>query len=94
MPSAHPPSGPSDAWAPAAAQATDVLLTAIARSDGTRASVIHQLFRVHVKNGILGSFHFTPRGDISPATVLVYRVIHGPAWTRPVRTITTPATGG
>ena len=84
----------TDAWAPSAAQATNVLLTAIARSDGTRASVIHQLFRVHVKNGILGSFHFTPRGDISPATVLVYRVIRGPALTRAVMTITTPAIGG
>ena len=76
------PAGLTDAWAPAAAQATNVLLTAIARSDGTRASVIHQLFRVHVKHGILGNFAFTPRGDISPATVLVYRVIRGPPWTR------------
>ena len=41
-----------------------------------------------------GQLRFTPRGDISPATVLVYRVIRGPPWTRPVRTITTPATGG
>jgi len=88
------PAGASDAWAPAAAQATDVLLTAIARSDGTRASVIHQLFRVRVKDGILGSFAFTPRGDISPATVLVYRVIRGPALTRPFTTITTPAIRG
>ena len=88
------PSRANDAWAPAAAQATNVLLTAIARSDGTRASVIHQLFRVHVKHGILGNFAFTPRGDISPATVLVYRVIRGPPWTRPVRTITTRPPAG
>lgn len=88
------PAGTSDAWAPAAAQATDVLLTAIARSDGTRASVIHHLFRVRVRNGILGSFAFTPRGDISPARVLVYRVIRGPALTRPVTVITTPASVG
>ena len=88
------PVGASDAWAPYAAQATDVLLTAIAQSDGTRASVVHQLLRVRIKDGILGSFAFTPRGDISPATVLAYRVIRGPALTRPVTTITTPATGG
>jgi branched-chain amino acid transport system substrate-binding protein len=88
------PAGTSDPWAPAAAQATDVLLTAIARSDGTRASVIHQLFRVRVRNGILGSFGFTPRGDISPATLLVYRVIQGRALTRPVTTIRVPAAAG
>jgi hypothetical protein len=88
------PAGTSDAWAPAAAQTTNVLLTAIARSNGTRASVIHQLFRVRVRNGILGSFTFTPRGDISPATVLAYRIIRGPAWTRPVTVIRVPPPAG
>jgi hypothetical protein len=34
-----------------AAQATEVLLDAIARSDGTRASVIHKLFETNVKGG-------------------------------------------
>jgi hypothetical protein len=37
--------------APEAAQATEVLLDAIARSDGTRASVVGELFETNVVNG-------------------------------------------
>ena len=59
--------------APEAAQATDVLLDAIARSDGTRASVVDELFATKVENGILGSFSFDRLGDIDPAPVGVYR---------------------
>ena len=56
-----------------AAQATEILLDAIGRSDGTRASVIDELFATKVKNGILGSFSFDRFGDIVPAPVGVYR---------------------
>jgi hypothetical protein len=38
------------------AQATEVLLKAIAASDGSRASVTRNMFRTRVKNGVLGSF--------------------------------------
>jgi ABC-type branched-subunit amino acid transport system substrate-binding protein len=55
-----------------AAQATEVLLDAIARSDGTRASVVEELFATKVENGILGSFTFDEFGDIDPAPVGVY----------------------
>ena len=58
---------------PEAAQATEVLLDAIARSDGTRASVVEELFATKVEDGILGSFTFDERGDIDPAPVGVYR---------------------
>ncbi len=51
-----------------AAQAAEVVLAAIARSDGTRASVLEQLQATKVKEGILGSFSFD-RGDITPARV-------------------------
>jgi branched-chain amino acid transport system substrate-binding protein len=63
--------------APEAAQATEVLLDAIARSDGTRASVVEELFRTKVENGILGSFSFDRFGDIVPAPVTVYRFQRG-----------------
>jgi branched-chain amino acid transport system substrate-binding protein len=56
-----------------AAQAAEVLLDAIARSDGTRASVVEELFATKVENGILGSFTFDRFGDIDPAPVGVYR---------------------
>jgi branched-chain amino acid transport system substrate-binding protein len=58
---------------PEAAQAAEVLLDAIARSDGTRASVVEELFATKVENGILGTFTFDRFGDIDPAPVGVYR---------------------
>jgi branched-chain amino acid transport system substrate-binding protein len=56
-----------------AAQAAEVLLDAIARSDGSRASVVEQVFRTKVTNGILGTFSFDRYGDIVPAPVGIYR---------------------
>jgi ABC-type branched-subunit amino acid transport system substrate-binding protein len=60
-----------------AAQATELLLDAIGRSDGTRASVVREVFGAHVRNGILGNFTITPQGDTSTRIVTVYRVTHG-----------------
>ena len=57
-----------------AAQATEVLLDAIARSDGTRASVIEELFRTQVTDGLLGSFSFDRNGDISESPVTILQV--------------------
>jgi hypothetical protein len=58
---------------PEAAQSAEVLLDAIGRSDGTRASVVEELFATKVENGILGSFSFDRFGDIDPAPVGIYR---------------------
>jgi branched-chain amino acid transport system substrate-binding protein len=55
------------------AQAAEVLLDAIARSDGSRASVVEEVFRTKVTNGILGTFSFDRYGDIVPAPVGLYR---------------------
>ena len=68
---------PGDLGIAEAAQATEVLLDAIARSDGTRASVVRRLFATRVKNGILGSFSFDRNGDIVPGPVAVYRFERG-----------------
>jgi hypothetical protein len=46
-----------------AAQATEVLLDAIRRSDGTRSSVVEELFRTRVSDGLLGSFSFDRNGE-------------------------------
>ncbi len=59
--------------APEAAQAAEVLIDAIGRSDGSRASVVDELFATEVENGILGTFSFDRFGDIDPAAVGVYR---------------------
>ncbi len=60
-----------------AAQAAEVLLDAIARSDGTRAVVVEELFNTRVTGGILGSFSFDQYGDITPALVALYSIRNG-----------------
>ena len=57
-----------------AGQAAEVVLDAIARSDGTRASVLRELRETRVKEGILGSFGFDANGDITSASVPVMRI--------------------
>jgi ABC-type branched-subunit amino acid transport system substrate-binding protein/DNA-binding beta-propeller fold protein YncE len=57
-----------------AAQATEVVLDAIARSDGTRASVLEELRATEVKDGILGDFRIDRHGDITPAQIAIFRV--------------------
>jgi branched-chain amino acid transport system substrate-binding protein len=64
-------------YAVEAAQAIDVLLGAIARSDGTRSSVTSNLFETQISNGILGSFGITPTGDTTLNVVAIYRIIDG-----------------
>jgi DNA-binding SARP family transcriptional activator/ABC-type branched-subunit amino acid transport system substrate-binding protein len=64
-------------YALAAAQATDVMLDAIATSDGTRASATQSLFKTSVSNGILGSFLITPTGDTTLNAVTVHRIVDG-----------------
>ena len=60
-----------------AAQATQLMLDAIARSDGTRASVAHQLLTAKVSNGILGNFAITPNGDTTADAITIYQVRNG-----------------
>ena len=50
------------------------MLQAIARSDGTRASVLRELRATEVKDGILGDFRFDRYGDITPAKITIFRV--------------------
>jgi hypothetical protein len=54
-----------------------VLLDAISRSDGSRASVVDELFKTEVENGILGSFRFDRNGDIDPAAVGFFKIEDG-----------------
>ena len=64
-------------WTIYGAQAADVLLDAVARSDGTRASVTRALLGTRVRNGLIGSFSFTPEGDTTKGSVTIMRVRHG-----------------
>ena len=59
------------------AQAAQITLDAIARSDGTRASVLKEMFKSNVKNGIMGSFHFDKNGDIVPIKAISFDQLKG-----------------
>jgi branched-chain amino acid transport system substrate-binding protein len=71
------PGGKVDIAAVYAAQATELLLDAVARSDGTRASVSSNLFRARVRNGLLGSFEIDADGDPTPTPITIVRLEHG-----------------
>jgi branched-chain amino acid transport system substrate-binding protein len=57
-----------------AAQATELVIQAIARSDGTRASVLRELKASRVRDGLLGTFRFDSNGDLTPASVAITRI--------------------
>ena len=57
-----------------AAQATELVVQAIARSDGTRASVLRELKASRVRDGLLGTFRFDSNGDLTPASVAIVRI--------------------
>jgi YVTN family beta-propeller protein len=62
-----------------AAQATESVLSAIARSDGSRASVLDELQKTREQDSILGNFAFDPHGDITPAPFTILRVTGTPS---------------
>ena len=59
-----------------AAAATEVLLKAIERSDGTRASVVAALRRTDMQS-VIGRIKFTNRGDIGACSISVFRIVGG-----------------
>jgi branched-chain amino acid transport system substrate-binding protein len=77
-----------DPYAVYAAQATQVLLQAIASSDGTRADVTKNLFKTKVTNGILGSFTINANGDTSQNPITIYKIKGGQSTT--LKVITPP----
>jgi len=69
---------PVDPYAIYGAQAAQVVLDAIAASDGSRASVIEQLFASDVTGGFLGDFTFNPEGDpVSSGDVVTISIYVG-----------------
>jgi branched-chain amino acid transport system substrate-binding protein len=60
-----------------AAQAADVLLTAIDKADGERSKVAQGLFNQDVKDGILGNFKIDENGDTTLGTVTFFKVSGG-----------------
>jgi DNA-binding SARP family transcriptional activator/ABC-type branched-subunit amino acid transport system substrate-binding protein len=58
-----------------AAQAAEILLDAIAHSDGTRSSVVRELHRTTVEDGILGDIRFDENGDLVEGPWTIFRVV-------------------
>ena len=56
-----------------AAQATEVLLDAIARSDGSRASVTRALLATKIEDGLIGDVSFDADGDVRPRPYVIVR---------------------
>jgi ABC-type branched-subunit amino acid transport system substrate-binding protein len=71
------PGGKVNVDAVYAGQAAKLLLDAIARSDGTRASVSSELFDARVRRGLLGSFAIDSNGDPTPAPIAIVRLERG-----------------
>jgi branched-chain amino acid transport system substrate-binding protein len=71
----------ADPYSVYAAQAADVIIAAVAGSDGTRAGVAGQLFKVSITNGILGTFSFNKNGDVTANPVTIYKVVGGKSTT-------------
>ena len=67
----------ADPYSVYAAQAAQVLLNAIALSNGTRSSVTRNLFRTNVTNGIIGTFKINKNGDTTSNPVTIYKVKGG-----------------
>jgi len=63
-----------DPYSVYAAQAADVLIQAIAQSNGTRADVTKQLFKVNLQSSILGNVSFNANGDVTSNPVTIYKV--------------------
>jgi branched-chain amino acid transport system substrate-binding protein len=66
-----------DPYSVYAAQAAEVLLDAIERSDGSRAAVSEELFKTDVKDGILGTFKIDDKGDTTSNPVTIYKIKGG-----------------
>jgi branched-chain amino acid transport system substrate-binding protein len=70
-----------DPYSVYAAQAATAMLAAIAASNGTRSDVTKQLFKIHLKNSILGNVSFNANGDVTSNPVTIYQIKGGKSTT-------------
>ena len=65
-----------DPYAVYSAQIAQILMRAIGNSNGTRPSVVRNMMRTRVTNGLMGTFRFDNKGDICPnQTISFYRLV-------------------
>jgi branched-chain amino acid transport system substrate-binding protein len=70
-----------DPYSVYAAQAAEAMVQAIKQSKGTRADVTAQLFKINLKNSILGNLSFNKNGDVTANPVTIYQVKNGKSTT-------------
>jgi branched-chain amino acid transport system substrate-binding protein len=70
-----------DPYSVYAAQAAEVVVQAIKQSNGTRADIAKQLFKVNLKGSILGNVSFNANGDVTSNPVTIYTVKGGQSTT-------------
>ncbi len=70
---------PVDPYAILGAQAGAVMLDAIDKSDGSRSSVIDEVYKTKVEDGLIGNFELNENGDLTGANgaALLYTVYVG-----------------
>ena len=57
------------------------MVQAISKSNGSRADVTSQLFKVKLRNSILGNVSFNKNGDVTANPVTIYQVKAGKSTT-------------
>ena len=70
-----------DPYSVYAAQAAEVMVQAIAQSNGSRSDVAKQLFKVNLPASILGHVSFNANGDVTANPVTIYKVKGGQSTT-------------
>jgi branched-chain amino acid transport system substrate-binding protein len=69
--------GQPEVYTAYAAAAAQVLLDAIARSDGTREDVVARLFETNIQDGIVGPMAFDANGDPERGRVSIFKATGG-----------------
>jgi branched-chain amino acid transport system substrate-binding protein len=70
-----------DPYSVYAAQAAEAMVAALAQSNGTRADVTKQLFKINLKGSILGNLSFNANGDVTSNPVTIYKITGGKSTT-------------
>jgi len=70
-----------DPYSVYAAQAAEVVVSAIAQSNGSRSDIAKQLFKINLKGSILGNVSFNANGDVTSNPVTIYKVKGGKSTT-------------
>jgi branched-chain amino acid transport system substrate-binding protein len=70
-----------DPYSVYAAQAAEAMVGAIAASNGQRSDINSKLFKINLKNSILGNMKFNANGDVTANPVTIYKIKSGKSTT-------------